>query len=236
MVKLFHKQEIKLSKKNTAKSIAREVSKILSTFNVEKDDIGLIVHSGVYKINFRAEPAFASNIQNHMDLGDNSVSAVSNHAFSFDIVDGSCGPHHAIQAIHDIFDLFNSKYAMLIVSDERPNRSHIGGNFETGFVMLFSSDGKIELINSEFSEDYSFSSTSHAVFDGHDHIELTTGDNVSIASESSANTFCAGSEVSCAEHLTEFFEWCRGKSGVFQHIIQDKTGRTSKLTWRLIGE
>ena len=107
MVKLFHYKRIKLSKKSPEKSIAKEILSILSDKGIEKSEIGLIIHSGVYKINFRAEPAFASNIQKHMRLGDNAVSSRSAHTFSFDIVDGRCGSHHAIQVINDIFDTFN---------------------------------------------------------------------------------------------------------------------------------
>ena len=236
MVKLFHAKRINLSKKKPEKSIAKEVLAILKEKGIEKSEIGLIIHSGVYKINFRAEPAFASNIQKHMGLGDNTVSSGSTHAFSFDIVDGRCGSHHAIQVINDIFDTFNSSYAILVVSDERPNSKHKDGNFETGFVMIFSSEGNFELVNSEFSQESSHSAISHAIFDGKEHVEMITGEEITTTMESSESTFSADSKISSAEQLGMFFDWCRNKTGALEHIIYDTSGKTSKLCWRVIIE
>ena len=97
MVSLVAWSKISIGSRNPAKNIAKMATAFLHENSINKSDIGLLIHSGVYRINFRAEPAFAPNIQKYMGLGDNEISPQSNHVFSFDVLDGTCGPHHAIQ-------------------------------------------------------------------------------------------------------------------------------------------
>ena len=91
--------------------VIEELDNYCDENSINKSDIGLLIHSGVYRINFRAEPAFAPNIQKYMGLGDDEISPQSRHVFSFDVLDGTCGPHHAIQTISDMFQYINCKYA-----------------------------------------------------------------------------------------------------------------------------
>ena len=96
----FESEAIK--NKSLLKSIKGITQKMCKQHDISLNDIGLIIHTGTYRQNFRAEPAFAAHLQQALKIGCDDVSSTSKHVFSFDVLDGSCGPHHALETIADL--------------------------------------------------------------------------------------------------------------------------------------
>ena len=88
-----------IKKKSLLKSLQSITKKLCKQHDVDLQDIGLIVHTGTYRQNFRQEPAFAAHLQQALKIGCEKVSPTSKHVFSFDVLDGSCGPHHALETL-----------------------------------------------------------------------------------------------------------------------------------------
>ena len=233
MVSLVAWSKISIGSRNPAKNIAKMATAFLHENSINKSDIGLLIHSGVYRINFRAEPAFAPNIQKYMGLGDDEISLQSKHVFSFDVLDGTCGPHHAIQTISDMFQYVNCKYAILVVSDEKPNSLHKSGDFSSCIICVFAKDGNFKLQKSKFWKIDRELPTTHASFNGKQHFLNPPSNLVNEQGVQDNNSFSSDSNLSSANKMIHFFNWVTGKKGTFEHIINDVNGKNSSLVWRI---
>ena len=50
--------------------------------------------------------------------------------FSFDVTDGSCSPHVALQSIADLLPSLENKFALLCIGDDRPTK-HCEWDYES---------------------------------------------------------------------------------------------------------
>ena len=76
-----------IKNKSLLKSIKGITQKMCKQHDISLNDIGLIIHTGTYRQNFRAEPAFAAHLQQALKIGCDDVSSTSKHVFSFDVLD-----------------------------------------------------------------------------------------------------------------------------------------------------
>ena len=97
-----------IKRKSLLKSLKGLATKLCQEQNIDINDIGLIIHTGTYRQNFRQEPAFAAHLQQALKIGCDNVSQTSKHVFSFDVLDGSNGPHHALETIADLLPSMDS--------------------------------------------------------------------------------------------------------------------------------
>ena len=106
-------ESTKIGYNKLLKSTIKLAKKAISNAKIKTEDIGLIVHGGVYREHFRTEPAFATHIHGGLNIHCTNISFDSPTCFSFDVTDGSCSPHIALQSISDLLPSLKNKFALL---------------------------------------------------------------------------------------------------------------------------
>ena len=117
---------------------------------IDMQSIGLIVHTGMYRQNFRVEPAFAAHLQQALKIRCENIGLNTKHVFSFDVTDGICGPHHALETIADLLPGMDCTYALFTAGDVRPTKETEWEHDPISFAALLSRDGPIQLLESRY--------------------------------------------------------------------------------------
>jgi len=230
----FHSELI--NKKSLVKSLKGMTQKLCKQHGIDLQDIGLIVHTGAYRQNFRVEPAFAAHLQQALKIRCENIGLNSKHVFSFDVIDGSCGPHHALETIADLLPALDCKYALFTAGDVRPTKETKWEHDPISFVALLSSDGPLEILDSDFdySEQGEFSSSTK--FNRKFHGTTSTSSPQITDHRVEDDCFIGSSEWLSGEQIARFTRWATSRSGIITHRIKDKSGRVSELRWRVSGE
>lgn len=225
-----------IKKKTLVKSLKGLTVKLCKERGIDINDIGLIVHTGMYRQNFRSEPAFSAHLQQALNIGCENIGPASRHVFSFDVLDGSCGPHHALETIADLLPTLGCRYALLTAGDVRPNKETAWEHNPISFVALLSSDGPLEVLDSNFdySEQGEFSSSTK--FNKKFHGTTSTSSPQTTEHRIDGDRFIGSSTWLSGEQLARFMEWATTKNGQVTHRIKDRSGRVSELRWRVSGE
>ena len=222
-----------IKKKSLLKSIKGITQKLCKQHDINMNDIGLIIHTGTYRQNFRQEPAFAAHLQQALKIGCDDVSSTSRHVFSFDVLDGSCGPHHALETIADLLPTMNCKYALFTAGDYRPNKETEWNHKPISFVAILSKDGPLEILGSNFDYNQQNDHTSTAILGKKYHLERFNFEPEITDHQIEDNLFIASSEWLSGEQASRFFEWAKSKNGILTHRIKNRNGRVSDLRWRV---
>ena len=233
MVGVFAFKFEAIKKKSLLKSIKGITQKLCKQHDINMNDIGLIIHTGTYRQNFRQEPAFAAHLQQALKIGCDDISSTSKHVFSFDVLDGSCGPHHALETIADILPTMDCKYALFTAGDYRPNKETEWNHKPISFVAILSEDGPFELLDSDFDYNQQNDHTSTAILGKKYHLESFHSDPQITDHQIEDNLFIASSEWLSGEQASRFFEWAKSKNGILTHRIKNRNGRVSDLRWRV---
>jgi len=105
---------------------ARAAEQCIATAGIDKQDIDLLVHVGIYREDNIAEPPIASLIQQRLGLNLDPVKyPIGNTTFSFDLVNVGCGFLYAAQVIDAIFKNGIIKQALIVSSDVHPSKKQI---------------------------------------------------------------------------------------------------------------
>ena len=123
------------------KSIAALSKKVIAESPINLNDISVIIHGGVYRRNFRVEPAFATHVQDALGLKCTAMSLESRHCFSFDVSDGSCSPYVAFDAAKHMLKIKPGGYCLITLGDERPNAQSNWPYKPISCVMIVSLEG-----------------------------------------------------------------------------------------------
>ena len=230
----FESEAIK--NKSLLKSIKGITQKMCKQHDINLNDIGLIIHTGTYRQNFRAEPAFAAHLQQALKIGCDDVSSTSKHVFSFDVLDGSCGPHHALETIADLLPTMGCKYALFTAGDYRPNKETEWDHKPISFVAILSEDGPLEILDCKFDYNQQNDFTSTAILGKKYHLERFSYEPQRTSHLIEDNVFIASSEWLSGEQVSRFFEWAKSKKGIITHRIKNRNGRVSDLRWRVNDE
>ena len=222
-----------IKKKSLLKSIKGITQKLCKQHDINMNDIGLIIHTGTYRQNFRQEPAFAAHLQQALKIGCDDVSSTSRHVFSFDVLDGSCGPHHALETIADLLPTMDCKYALFTAGDYRPNKETEWNHKPISFVAILSKDGPLEILGSDFDYNQQNDHTSTAILGKKYHLESFHSEPEITDHQIEDNLFIASSEWLSGEQASRFFEWAKSKNGILTHRIKNRNGRVSDLRWRV---
>ena len=222
-----------IKKKSLLKSIKGITQKLCKQHDINMNDIGLIIHTGTYRQNFRQEPAFAAHLQQALKIGCDDVSSTSRHVFSFDVLDGSCGPHHALETIADLLPTMDCKYALFTAGDYRPNKETEWNHKPISFVAILSKDGPLEILGSNFDYNQQNDHTSTAILGKKYHLESFHSEPEITDHQIEDNLFIASSEWLSGEQASRFFEWAKSKNGIITHRIKNRNGRVSDLRWRV---
>ena len=225
-----------IKKKSLLKSLKGVTQKLCKQHDIDLHDIGLIVHTGTYRQNFRQEPAFATHLQQALNIGCQDVSQTSKHTFSFDVLDGSCGPHHALETIADLLPTMDCKYALFTAGDYRPNKETDWKHKPISFAAIISRDGPLEIIDSSFNYEEQNGFTSTAILKKKYHSEAFTSKPEITEHRIEGNLFIASSEWLSGEQVSRFVEWAISKHGIITYRIKNRNGRISDMRWRVNGE
>ena len=229
-------QSLKIGPSQLLKSTIKLAKKTIKMADIELKDIGLIVHGGVFKEHFRTEPAFATHIQGDLSLHCTALNLSSPHCFSFDVSDGSCSPHIALQTIADILPSMNSKYALLCIGDDRPTK-HCDWNDESYcFVAVIglSGDGP-RLISVDFDDS---KLNTDIIIKG--FFDEKINDNKIVKSGNlkfqepihEDNYFSGHQQWLCGLHMHEFHSRMNGHNDTLEHRIVDRSGKSTTAKWK----
>lgn len=225
-----------IKKKSLLKSLKGITNKLCKQHEIDLQDIGLIVHTGTYRQNFRQEPAFAAHLQQALKIGCEDITSSSKHVFSFDVLDGSCGPHHALETIADLLPTMDCKYALFTAGDYRPNKETEWNHKPISFVAIISKDGPLEILDCSFDYKQQNDFTSTAIMNKKYHSEAFTSEPQITEHSIEDDIFVASSEWLSGEQVSRFVEWAKSKNGIITHRIKNRNGRVSDLRWRVNGE
>lgn len=225
-----------MKKKSLEGSLKRVTQRLCREHGINMQDIGLIVHTGTYRQNFRQEPAFATHLQQALNIGCEDIGPTSKHVFSFDVLDGTCGAHHALETIADLLPTMACKYALFTAGDQRPNKQTEWNHNPISFAAILSEDGPIQLLDS--SHDYTQQNdfTSRVILKKKYHSEVFRSEPQRTEHRIEDDLFIASSEWLSGEQASRFFEWATSKKGIITHRIKNQNGRVSDLRWRVNGE
>jgi len=220
-----------IGKQSMLTSLKKLVKSLCLENNLKINDIGLIIHTGTFRQNFRAEPAFATHLQKSLKIGLGMVNNSSEHVFSFDLMDGSAGPHQAIEAAIDFLPNLKTKYALITAGDVKPNKKTKWSHKPISFACIISNRGRIEFLESEFDysvqNDYKCESKGWNIYENMDDNPNHKVHNIS------DNHFYSSSEWLAGEQMEKFLSWAENKTGELIHTINDRSGRKSTIYWKV---
>lgn len=88
---------------------------------INKNEIDLLINTGIYRDNNIVEPAMATLIQKELGINtDPDPDGTS--TFSFDLMNGSCGFLYAAQAAHSFIKSGARKMVLIVSSDVHPSK------------------------------------------------------------------------------------------------------------------
>lgn len=217
------------------KSTLKLAKKAISNAGIKPDEIGLIVHGGVFREHFRTEPAFATHIQGDLGIQCHGIGLDSQSCFAFDVTDGSCSPHVAIQSIADLLPALPSDYALLCIGDDRPTK-HCDWEYESYCVVAvigLSGDGpKCESISYDNSNLVP-NLTTIGYFDksvkGNNFVSAGTVEF--LEQQSSKNFFQGHQNWLSGKHMHEFLQLVNKHDDTLEHCIIDRSGKSTTAKW-----
>lgn len=236
MVGIVAFQSEPIKNKSLLKSLKGLTVKLCKEHGIDVQDIGLIVHTGTYRQNFRVEPAFAAHLQQALKIRCENIGPTSQHVFSFDVIDGSCGPHHALETIADLLPEMDCKYALFTAGDVRPTKETDWGHKPISFAAVLSEDGALQLLDSRFNSEQLNEFSSSTKFNKKYHGTASVSIPQHTEHTVDGDHFTGSSTWLSGEHVARFMAWATSRSGIITHRIKDKSGRVSELSWRVNGE
>lgn len=235
MVVMLSWQSCKIKPTHLLKSTLKLAKETIKMANIQLEDIGLIVHGGVYREHFRTEPAFATHIQGDLSLHCTQLSMNSAHCFSFDVTDGSCSPHIALQSIADLLPSMRSKYALLCVGDDRPTK-HCEWNEESYcFVAVIGMSGNgPRLVSVDFDDrQLNPNLTIRGYFDeqlrGNKVVE--SGATTFAETKHKGHSFSGHQRWLSGQHMHAFHSVMDEHNDTLEHCIVDRSGKSTTAKW-----
>lgn len=235
MVVMLSWMSTKIGYNNLLKSTIKLAKQAIKNANISPEDIGLIVHGGVFREHFRTEPAFATHIHGGLNIHCTDISFDSQSCFSFDVTDGSCSPHVALNSIADILPSLENKFALLCVGDDRPTK-HCEWDFESYCVVAvlgLSGEGakliSVEYDNSNFDANFITTGYFDEKIKANRFTEFGSIPRQNI--ESRTGFYSGDSEWLSGKHMHEFLQKLDGQNDTLEHCIVDRSGKSTTAKW-----
>jgi len=113
---------------------------------LDRTELGLIIHAGVYRDEFLSEPAVAALVAGELGINDEVESADGRKTFTFDVLNGAVGFLTACHVAAGMIGAGKTDHAMVLASEIENNTPESGyplnGISQTGSaVLLGSSEG-----------------------------------------------------------------------------------------------
>ena len=215
------------------KSIASLSKKLIADTGINLSDISVIIHGGVYRRNFRVEPAFATHVQDALAIKCTPMTQDSQHCFSFDISDGSCSPYVVLDAAKHMLKIKPGGYCLITLGDERPNPQSKWPYNPLSCVMIVSLDGDgPRLVDSQYDlRGFDESTCVNMTYDDKKAKNVIGAHAVVKPSTDTTDSHFVG-EINwlSGRHMHEFLsQYSPGTTNT--HQIIDQSGKTVTATW-----
>lgn len=118
-----------------------EASKIcIEESGIKKEDLGMVIHSGIYRDDFISEPAIAAILVGELDINAKNAGAKAQKTFAFDIMNGGLGTLYACFTAIQMIRANKAGNVMVVTSEVENNRKlrpdHLMGIQESGAAMI----------------------------------------------------------------------------------------------------
>ena len=223
-----------ITSKDNIKGCAKLARKACEYANIPLQEIDIVIFSGVYRPNFRSEPSCASHIQSKLDIRFHDLDLSSKHCFSFDIIDGSRGPHRAIQTAGNFIQQSDAKYVLVVCADVKPSKKCEWPYQNHALAMILSGNGEgIRYLSGEYSGG-KLMAHSKSSFDPKKKVPIIKyfGDPNCSLEVNSETEFISNSSILGSVQMRDFLLWSNNKKGELKHTIVDRSGSMSMTHWR----
>ena len=222
-----------IGRSSLLKSICNLSRKLIAESSIKLSDLNLIIHAGVYRRNFRTEPAFASHVQGELGLKCRALSQESEHCFSFDVSDGSCSPYVALNSAKHMLKIKSGGYALITIGDERPNAQSYWPYQPISCVILVALEGDGARLESTTFDSKSFETTAviSTIFDRTKSANVIGQYSpVDFEITTQNETFIGETNWLSGRHMHEFLT--KHSQGITKfHQINDNSGKSVTATW-----
>lgn len=152
------------SSESTTKIMNKKaVLKCLAESDLEKNDLELIIYSGVIRDDFITEPALAATIAGDLKINVSGYNPDGQSTFCFDVLNGNIGTFNAIQIASEYIRTGKTKNALVVASEidyNKDNDHPRASPNEMGSALLLSRD---DSTNSGMGKFVNHSSPSHPI-------------------------------------------------------------------------
>ncbi len=235
MVVILTWESKKIGHTNLLKSTLKLAKSAINKAGINPDDIGLIVHGGVFREHFRTEPAFATHIQGGLKIHCHGIGINSQSCFAFDVTDGSCSPHVALQSIADLLPSLSSKYALLCIGDDRPTKQ-CDWEYDSYCVVAvigLSGDGPKCVSITHDNSNLNPKLTTLGYFEGSIKAnKFVNAGSVEYLEQDSTNNYFSGHQNWLSgQHMHEFLQQLNKHDDTLEHCIVDRSGKSTTAKW-----
>jgi 3-oxoacyl-[acyl-carrier-protein] synthase III len=120
----------------------------LDRTGLDRDQLGLIIHAGVYRDEFISEPAIAALVAGELGVNDDIQSPDGPKTLAFDVFNGAVGFLNACQVGVQMIGAGKTEHAMVVASEIENNSGSAGhrtyGLSETGSAVILSATSGAE--------------------------------------------------------------------------------------------
>lgn len=222
-----------LGRSGLLKSITNLSKKLIAETSIKLDDINIIIHGGVYRRNFRVEPAFATHVQDALGLKCTLMTQDSSHCFSFDVSDGSCSPYVVLDAARNMLRIKPGGYCLITLGDERPNPQSKWPYQPISCVMIASLEGEgPRLVSTSYDlSEFDESTCVNMTFDERKSRNVIGSNNaVKQPAITTDSQFVGKINWLSGRHMHEFLsQYSSGTTNL--HRVVDQSGKTVTATW-----
>jgi 3-oxoacyl-[acyl-carrier-protein] synthase III len=123
----------------------RAAATCLDHCGLDRAELGLIIHAGVYRDEFISEPAIAALVAGELGVNDDAQSPDGPKTFAFDVLNGAVGFLNACQIAIQMIGAGKTEHAMVVASEVENNTAEGGhplyGVSETGSALILGKSG-----------------------------------------------------------------------------------------------
>jgi len=168
-------------KKNSSDLLYHAATNCLSRSGYDRNDIGLLIYSGVYRSEYVMEPAIAALLAGELDMNAKITEAENNKTLAFDIFNGAIGFLNACHVSQLMMAAGSCKTAMIVAAEIENNADSfpdkLMGIRETASALILESDPSNEKGFSNFLFNYNTESlnaytTSYRTRDSNPHLQV----------------------------------------------------------------
>ena len=131
-------------KKNSSDLLYHAATNCLSRSGYDRNDIGLLIYSGVYRSGYVLEPAIAALLAGELDMNAKITETENNKTFAFDIFNGAIGFLNACYVSQQMMAAGSCKTAMIVAAEIENNADSfpdkLMGIRETASALILESD------------------------------------------------------------------------------------------------